>query len=118
LLVEDEDGVRELARRALTAHGYRVVEARDGMEALVRCRLHRDPVDLVLTDVVMPHLSGPELVPILRRRDPRVRAVYMNGHTESVVAVEGEAPVLSKPFTTEELLRAVRDELRDAAATG
>jgi signal transduction histidine kinase/CheY-like chemotaxis protein len=115
LLAEDEDGVRALARQTLAAHGYEVLEARDGVEALVRGRQHRGPIHLVVTDVIMPHLGGAELVRQLRRRHPGVKALYMSGHSESVILPEGvgqtRATYLEKPFTADELARVVRDVL-------
>jgi signal transduction histidine kinase/ActR/RegA family two-component response regulator len=121
LLVEDEDGVRSLVKRTLEGQGYSVLEARDGMEALVWSRKHRGSIDLVLTDVVMPHLGGAELVPLLKRRYPKIRTIFMSGYTESVVVNQGvafgEALYLDKPFTAEGLTRLVRQALEQAPAS-
>jgi two-component system, cell cycle sensor histidine kinase and response regulator CckA len=126
LLVEDEGAVRSMVKRALTAAGYNVVEARDGLEALVRSQAHRGPIDLVLTDVVMPHLGGADLVPILKRRHPRMRTIFMSGYTQSVVMTQGideAAPCIIKPFSAEDVTRTVRATLdgvtvTDRCATG
>jgi signal transduction histidine kinase/ActR/RegA family two-component response regulator len=119
LLVEDEDGVRALVRRTLQSLGYNVLEARNGMEALVRSRKHRGTIELLLTDVVMPHLGGAELMPILKRRHPRLRVIFMSGYAESVVVSQGialgEARYLDKPFTADQLSRLVREALDEPA---
>jgi nitrogen-specific signal transduction histidine kinase/ActR/RegA family two-component response regulator len=112
LLVEDEDGVRKLARMALEKQGYKVLEARDGVEGLQRCRNHSGPIHAVVTDVVMPFIDGVELVKHLRRRYPAVKALYMSGYTESAVVRHGlidmTVAFLPKPFTAEELAKALR----------
>jgi signal transduction histidine kinase len=115
LLVEDEDGVRVLARRALLAKGYSVLEARDGLEALKlyeRCPEH---IDLVLTDVVMPLLGGTQLVERLQQLYPNVRALFMSGYHDSALerygARVGAVATLQKPFKPEELVRRVREIL-------
>jgi two-component system cell cycle sensor histidine kinase/response regulator CckA len=112
LLVEDEDGVRLLAREALRAAGYRVVEASHGVDALVRARQHHGPIHLLVTDVIMPHMGGPELVERLSEMFPDVKTIYMSGYTDSTVVHEGvltrSVAFLDKPFTGEELTREVR----------
>jgi nitrogen-specific signal transduction histidine kinase/ActR/RegA family two-component response regulator len=112
LLVEDEDGVRKLARMALEMHGYKILEARDGVEALQLCRQHQESIDAVVTDVVMPFLDGVELVKHLKRRYPAVKALYVSGYTESAVVRHGLVDMtvsfLHKPFTADELGRALR----------
>src|SRR5207248_8410402 len=86
----------------------------------VQGRKHRGPIDLVVTDVVMPHLGGAELVPILKRRYPKMRTIFMSGYTESVVVGQGvafgEAQYLNKPFSAEELTRLVRQSLEEVPA--
>jgi two-component system cell cycle sensor histidine kinase/response regulator CckA len=112
LLVEDEDGVRLLAREALRAAGYRVLEASHGVEALVRARQHHGPINLLLTDVIMPHMGGPELVERLTAMLPDVKTIYMSGYTDSTVVHEGvlarSVAFLDKPFTGDELTHEVR----------
>ena len=112
LLVEDESSVRSSARRLLESHGYRVVEARHGVEAL---RVAEEPghrFDLVLTDVVMPEMGGKELVERLRTRYPGLKVLFMSGYTERSVSVDGAMPpgtgFVEKPFTVEQLLRRLR----------
>jgi len=119
LVVEDEMAVRISVRRMLERAGYRVVEARDGAEALRLWRERRQEVALVLSDVIMPELNGLELATLLRDEDPAVRILFMSGYTG--VGEDGEtlpliAPLLPKPFESSELLRAVREQLDGAAA--
>jgi two-component system cell cycle sensor histidine kinase/response regulator CckA len=118
LLVEDEDGVREVARETLQLYGYRVLEARDGMEALAIAERVQDPIDLVLTDVVMPHLSGGQLVQCLAGSRPTLRVLFMSGYPDDAVFRNGLLPAgaefVQKPFSLEGLARRVREVL-DAA---
>jgi CheY-like chemotaxis protein len=101
LLVEDEDGVRRVAERALSRRGFHVLEARNGHEALQR--LDGDRVDLVLTDVVMPEMSGPELAACLQRSHPMLPVVFMSGYSDRQGTWDDGTVVLSKPFTDEAL---------------
>lgn len=114
LLVEDEDAVRSLARRVLQRKGYRVLEARNGVEALQTCEEHGGVIDLILTDVVMPSMSGTELVQRLRSITD-LRPLFMSGYTEDEVFRRGigtdEVPFLEKPFTPDSLARKVREVL-------
>jgi two-component system cell cycle sensor histidine kinase/response regulator CckA len=114
LLVEDDDAVRTVAKRTLAGAGYQVFEAAGSQEAL---RLATDDVniDLLITDVVMPELSGPELVERLKARRPTLRVLFMSGYTGGALAHQGilkqGAHYLQKPFTPELLLPAVRAAL-------
>jgi two-component system, cell cycle sensor histidine kinase and response regulator CckA len=112
LVVEDEDGVRTLACHTLRTSGYTVLEARDGLEALSQYERYRGTIQLVLTDVVMPLLSGVQLVHCLLQRHPRLRVLYMSGYHDSALArhgaVDEEVPTLEKPFKPEELTGMVR----------
>jgi CheY-like chemotaxis protein len=119
LLVEDDETVRRAARRILERAGYRVHEARDGSEALALARTdahgHALHVDLVLTDIVMPEMSGPELADRLRAVRPDVPVLFMSGYTDdAVLRQQLEKPgvgFVQKPFTPEELTRKVREAL-------
>jgi signal transduction histidine kinase len=115
LLVEDEEAVRHLARAVLERSGYRVLEARDGAEALALAGAHGGPVHLVLTDVVLPGMSGPEVAAGVAALRPGVRPLYMSGYTEGALLnqamVNGEAPLLDKPFSPATLVRKVREVL-------
>jgi CheY-like chemotaxis protein len=112
LLVEDEPGLRKLASEMLLKQGYRVVEANDGPEALRVWNQNPDLVDLLLTDVVMPQMSGRELAEQLRAMRPELRVLYMSGYTHDVIARHGvldsETAFLQKPFTPDTLGRKIR----------
>ncbi len=110
LLVEDDDGVRALAQEILRRHGYRVLPARNAGEALLLAERHAGPIHLMLSDVVMPHMGGRELVQRLRPLRPAARVVFMSGYTDGPVDIDG-VPLVTKPFTVEGLARAVRDAL-------
>jgi CheY-like chemotaxis protein len=112
LVVEDEAAVRELIVRVLTAHGYQVLEARDGPEALQVSEHHSDPIDLLLTDVVMPHMNGAELCERLRVPRPEMQVLYISGYTDNAIAQHGVLEpgtnLLPKPFSMEGLLHTIR----------
>ena len=116
LLVEDEDGVRNLVSSMLRAQGYRVYEAEHGMRALEVFGEHEKEIQLLLTDVIMPKMSGRELAQRLTARSPKLRVVYMSGYTDDIVAREGvvfdNTILLHKPFTVEKLTRKLREALR------
>jgi signal transduction histidine kinase len=109
VLAEDDDAVRELATQFLLEHGYTVLAAADGMQALEMTRAHQGPIHLLLTDVVMPILNGWELARQFRELRPQARVLYMTGYAEMPVTPDG--PVLQKPFTAFALLQAVREVL-------
>jgi PAS domain S-box-containing protein len=116
LLVEDEEGVRELARRVLSQQGYQVLVARHGYEALHLCEQHKEPIHLLLTDVVMPHrMSGRELAERLKPLLPKTKVLYMSGYTDNVVMQYGihnhNLNFLAKPFNAVTLIHKVREVL-------
>jgi CheY-like chemotaxis protein len=115
LLVEDEAAVRALARATLVRHGYHVLEAHDGSDALTLAERHRGPIDLLLTDVVMPGMSGRELVSRLTPLRPTMRVVYMSGYSDDAIAHHGVldpgTAFFQKPFTPRALAQMVRDVL-------
>ena len=111
LLVEDEDTVRAVARRVLTKHGYTVIEARHGAQALALLAAGH-AIDAVLTDAVMPRMSGPELARTVKMLRPELAVIMMSGYTDADVGRRGTLDsamsILPKPFTVETLLSAVR----------
>ena len=115
LLVEDDDVVRNLARRVLGDHGYSVVEARHGEEALAMSELHKGPIHLLLTDVVMPKMSGRQLAQNLERLRPDIPVLYMSGYTDDAVVRHGvqesKVPFLQKTFVPDDLVLMVRQVL-------
>jgi DNA-binding NtrC family response regulator len=115
LLVEDEPGVRQLAKRVLDNAGYRVLAAANGDDAEKLFVRHPEAIDLVVTDVIMPGCGGPELLRRLRLQAPAIKVLYMSGYTEqSAVHKTGIArglPFVEKPFTAAEFVRHVRDAL-------
>ena len=115
LLVEDEEVVRDLAHRVLRDHGYSVLEARGGEEALVLCELHDGPIHLLLTDVVMPEMSGPQLAERLVPLRPDMKVIFMSGYTDDKILQYGiseeEMSFLQKPFTPAHLAAKVRQAL-------
>jgi CheY-like chemotaxis protein len=115
LLVEDEATVRASVRRLLEWHGYRVLEAGNGREALRIYEENPAAIDLVLTDLVMPEMGGHELIELLRAQNPTLRVVFMAGYTEKNVANNGSMPpgtgFVEKPFTVDTLMRRVREVL-------
>jgi two-component system cell cycle sensor histidine kinase/response regulator CckA len=118
IVVEDEETVRSMARHILAARGYRVLEAASGEEALRLIGGHGGAVDLLLTDVIMPHMSGRELAEQLVPRFPELRVLYMSGYTRDAISphagLDGETPYLQKPFTALTLSEAVRRVLDGA----
>ncbi|MDX2193960.1 MAG: response regulator [Gemmatimonadales bacterium] len=115
LLVEDEPSVRRLARQVLERDGYEVLEAADGEEAAGVAARHPGGIDLLVTDVVMPGASGPEVAERIARSRPALRVLYMSGYTEQaslhVTPRRPSGPFLQKPFLPEQLSRMVRKAL-------
>jgi two-component system cell cycle sensor histidine kinase/response regulator CckA len=116
LLVEDEEAVRELTSMVLTELGYKVLEAGDGEEALRIAQDRAREMQLVITDVVMPGLSGPELVTRLREWQPQANVLFCSGYTADAIGhlgvLDGGISFLQKPFTPEILARKVRETLQ------
>lgn len=115
LLVEDDGVMRGLTRQMLEEHGYTVIEAEDGKSALVAAEASRTPIDLVLTDVVMRSMSGPELTQQLHQFRPATKVVYMSGYTGELIAerdvLKPGITLLEKPFTRSSLLKIIHSAL-------
>jgi len=119
LLVEDEARVRKLILDVLTSRGYKVLEATRGEEALRLVRQHRGDIHLVLVDVVMPEMSGPDVVRQITALRPKIRVLYMSGYTDEAIVhhgiLESSVAFLQKPFLPDELARRVREVLDQVA---
>jgi PAS domain S-box-containing protein len=115
LFVEDEAAVRRLARRALTARGYHVLEAKDGEEALEVARAHSGPIDLLVSDLVLPRLGGRELAERLLRERPSLRTLFFSGYIDPELLATPD--YLQKPFGTTELVSRIREILDTAAGS-
>jgi two-component system cell cycle sensor histidine kinase/response regulator CckA len=115
LLVEDEDPVRAVNGRALSARGYTVLEAASGVEALQIMEERESPVDLVVSDVVMPEMDGPTLLRELRKRYPDLKVIFVSGYAEDAFKKnlpDGEAfNFLPKPFSLKQLVETVKQTL-------
>src|SRR5215470_12132391 len=115
LLVEDEPAVRELARTVLSEQGYKVIEAQNSEDAVRLAGRHRSEIHLLLTDVVMPGMSGRDLANHLTALHPYLRVLYMSGYTNNVFeengTVEEGLSFLQKPFTPQALTQRVRETL-------
>ncbi|HYC52582.1 MAG TPA: ATP-binding protein, partial [Gemmatimonadaceae bacterium] len=118
LLVEDDDAVRVLSARILERHGYTVLIARDGKEALDQARRHTSDIDLLITDVVMPRIGGKRLSDILSAQRPEIRVIFQSGYTAGEIDRRGELDpsiaFLQKPFSAQALLLKVREVLDSA----
>jgi two-component system cell cycle sensor histidine kinase/response regulator CckA len=115
LLVEDEPSLRKLTHRTLKDMGYSVLEANDAAQAIDVARSTDAPIDLLLTDVIMPGMSGGDLAKKLSPENPHMRVLFMSGYTDGAIEVRGSLPpgmaVLRKPFTRDVLLRTVEGTL-------
>ena len=114
-IVEDDDAVRAVARGILQRHGYEVMEARGAAEALLASQRFPRRIDLLLSDVVMPQTSGPELAKRLVAERPSMRVLFMSGYTDDSVVRHGlvgsSVAYLQKPLTPETVTRKVREVL-------
>ncbi|HEV3216943.1 MAG TPA: ATP-binding protein [Vicinamibacterales bacterium] len=107
LVVEDDSGIRELTARVLSRYGYVVLTASGGDEARAVCERHDGAIDLLLSDVVMPGMSGPQVAEMLTALRPQLKVVYMSGYTDDAILRHGvmvrDMPFLQKPFTPQRL---------------
>jgi CheY-like chemotaxis protein len=115
LLVEDEDPLRELTRQLLESMGYTVIEAASGAEAIRIAGKHADPIRLLVTDVVMPGMSGGELSELLMATHAELKVLYISGHTDDVIVhysiLKPGVAFLQKPFTKEGLAKQIQQAM-------
>jgi hypothetical protein len=118
LLVDDEDSVRKLLHGYLSREGYQLLEARNPEEALLIAEVYQEPIHVLVTDVVMPAMTGPQLAERLAPIRPDMKVLFVSGYSHNILAhhrIDRSANVLSKPFPASELLRCVRLLLSQAA---
>jgi nitrogen-specific signal transduction histidine kinase len=115
LIVEDEDALREVTRRLLTRHGYTVITAANGAEAITAAASYQGTIHLLLTDVIMPQMLGKEAAEKIQQARPDIRVLYMSGYAQPILASQGrldpDVTLLDKPFTERELLDKVNEVL-------
>ena len=115
LVVEDQENVRSLAKEVLESFGYRVLDAAHGADAIQLAENYRGPIHLMLTDVVMPGMTGKELADRMKGLRPATQVLYMSGYSENVIASEGVIDpgiaFISKPLTPQSLAAKVRETL-------
>jgi Signal transduction histidine kinase regulating C4-dicarboxylate transport system len=115
LVVEDDGSVRKVAVDILKMQGYKVLEATGGEEALIICEKEKNPIHLILTDVVMPKMNGPQLIERLKQAGQDFKVLYMSGYADETVIhhrlLERGVNIIHKPFTVEKLARKVREVL-------
>ncbi len=119
MLVEDEPAVRDVLERNLKKLGYEVVTASCGEEALELLKAMPRPPDLLVTDVVMPGVTGPELAQKIKARNPDTKVVFISGYADAAVHINGalkeEAHFLQKPFTAKDIAQKLREVLNEPA---
>ncbi|MBN1543158.1 PAS domain S-box protein [candidate division KSB1 bacterium] len=115
LLVEDEEDVKSLAARMLRLQGYRVLEAQHGGEALLTCEQFSEPIDLLITDVIMPQMSGSDLAKRLQKVKPAMKVLYMSGYASNILTKDHpdktDLAFMPKPFTLQQIAHKVREVL-------
>ncbi len=122
LLVEDEAAVRESMREFLTRGGYTILEASNGEDALRVSRDYCGPIDLMVSDVVMPQMSGPNLAERLAAERPRMKVLFISGYAENTILrhgkIQASACLLQKPFGLDTLAAKIRQLLREDQPRG
>lgn len=111
LLCDDEPAVIRLVRTLLTLHGYQVLEATNGQEALDVAEKYKEPIHLLLSDVMMPGVGGPELAEQLRVVRPDVRVIFMSAYGDESIGSYDGCPFVQKPFSPSGLIKTVVDTL-------
>ena len=119
LLVEDENAVRQPACEFMKRCGYNVIEAKDGLQAVEAAARHKGPINLMVTDVVMPGMSGGQLAELLAEKYPKMKVLFISGYSEKVVLrhniLDVQTNFLQKPFTLKSLAAKIREVLGKAS---
>ena len=119
LLVDDESGLRKYVRELLDAQGYTTLDASNGTDAVLIAKHYKGRIDLLLTDIVLPGMSGVEIIQKVRELRPNIPVVRMSGYTDRFgINMDADTPYIQKPFTEAQLLRCVREALASATGTG
>ena len=121
LLVEDEAALREITCEYLQSRGYKVLAAGTGMQALEICRAHEAPIDIVMTDIIMPGIQGPDLVKAALDMRPQMRVIYVSGYSDrglEIATQENNAILLRKPYSLADLGRTIRSSATSAPLAG
>jgi len=113
LLAEDEPVVRNLMQRLLHSWGYRVTSARNGREAMDIAEEHKGEIDLLVSDVTMPEMDGPELAQKLKAKRPSLRVILLSGYSQVQIVLQRGWKFIQKPFRSQDLKAAVEDSLKD-----
>jgi PAS domain S-box-containing protein len=117
LLVEDNQAVRDLALSLLKRHGYTVISAQNGVEALELLQDKKETIDLIVTDVVMSEMNGQELYSIVSKQYPNIKVIYMSGYTDNIITSdngsEKDRHFIQKPFSVEDFARKIREVLKE-----
>ncbi|MDQ6718456.1 MAG: response regulator [Gemmatimonadota bacterium] len=119
LIVDDEEAIRAIVSRVVTNNGHVVLDAHHGADALRVAAAHDGPIDLVISDMYMPGMRGPEIVEELRRQRPGIRALYMSGYGEEDVVRSGVLPgesFLRKPFNGIQIMVAIASAMGDRSS--
>jgi CheY-like chemotaxis protein len=112
LLVEDEAALREITCEYLQSRGYMVLSAESGMQALEICRVHDEPIDILMTDIIMPGIQGPELVKSALEMRPHMRVIYVSGYSDrglEIVSADSSTVLLRKPYSLSDLGHTIRE---------
>jgi two-component system cell cycle sensor histidine kinase/response regulator CckA len=121
LLIEDDDQLRKTIRRVLESRGYTVIDTNGSAEAIEYCESHQDHIDLVLSDMVMPGMSGPETVEIIQQHRPGAKVLFMSGYSDHAVfrdrSAQGQVNFIQKPFMPQDLALKVRQVLDSSPRT-
>jgi DNA-binding response OmpR family regulator len=115
LVVDDNNAIRQFVANALSTSGYHVLQAKDGVEALMQIDSSGEAIDVLLLDVVMPRLNGKELARVIQSSHPKIKIIFMSGHPEDIIKNHGipasNIRFIKKPFMPDTLVKIIHEEL-------